>query len=205
MKKSVIIALMAFSTIAFAQEKTYQFRQISINEDGTWGAISFNGQIIFVDNKSDVGKNDVFDSKLYVLDKDNSEFKLPEFDKYDKIGSPFISEDGKEFYFTVSGTVRSKSKWKLFSSGTDLYTLQILIVSKTANGEWSEPVPFQHNGNNFSTGDPCLSPDGTYLYFVSNREGGKGGTDIYRSKRNTDGTWDEPQNLNEINTGGDER
>ncbi|MDR0755116.1 MAG: OmpA family protein [Prevotellaceae bacterium] len=205
MKKSVIIALMALSTIAFAQEKTYKLKQIPINEDGTWGAISFNGQIIFVDNKANAGKNDVFDSKLFTFGKNNSELSLPAFEKYDKIGSPFISEDGKEFYFTVSGTVASKLKGKLFVSGTDLYTLQILSATRTANGEWTEPVPFQHNGNNFSTGDPCLSSDGTYLYFASNREGGKGGTDIYRSKRNSNGTWDEPQNLNEINTDGDER
>ncbi|MDR2064749.1 MAG: OmpA family protein [Prevotellaceae bacterium] len=205
MKKYIITALMALSTIAFAQEKTYKLKQIPTSDGGNWGAISFNGQVIFVDNKANVSKNDVFDSKLFILDKNNTDLKLPALEKYDKIGSPFISKDGKEFYFTVSGTVASKSKRSLFKSGTYIYTLQILISVKDANGEWAEPVPFQHNGNNFSTGDPCLSPDGKYLYFVSNREGGKGGTDIYRSKRNSDGSWGEPQNLSEINTTGDER
>ncbi|MDR2652405.1 MAG: OmpA family protein [Prevotellaceae bacterium] len=205
MKKIMIMVLMIFSTISFAQEKTYQLKQIPTGENGTWGAISFNEQIIFVDNKTNVGKNDAFDSKLFILDKNNTELALPSFEKYDKIGSPFISEDGNEFYFTVSGTVASKTKKGLFTSGTELYPLQILISTKGANGEWTEPVSFQHNGNNFSTGDPCLSPDGAYLYFVSNREGGTGGTDIYRSKRNNDGTWGEPQNLTEINTSGDER
>ncbi|MDR1552488.1 MAG: OmpA family protein [Prevotellaceae bacterium] len=205
MKKTMIMVLMMFSIISFAQEKTYQLKQIPKSKGGMWGAISFKGQIIFVDNKANIIKNNAFDSNPVIPDKNNAELELPAFEKYDNIGSPFISEDGKEFYVTVSGTVASKAKKRIFKAGTALYTLQILVCTRGANGEWTEPVPFQHNGNNFSNGDPCLSPDGTYLYFASNREGGAGGTDIYRSKRNSDGTWGEPQNLNEINTGGNER
>jgi outer membrane protein OmpA-like peptidoglycan-associated protein len=205
MKKVIIAVLMAFSTIAFAQEENYQLRQISTDENGTWGAVLLNGQLIFVGNNANASKTNAVESKLLVLDKNNVETQLPSFEKYDKIGSPFISKDGNEFYFVVSGTVEMKVKKKLFKTATNLYPLQILISTKGANGEWTEPVSFQHNGIKFSNGDPCLSPDGEYLYFASNREGGKGGIDIYFSKRNSDGSWGEPQNLSEINTSGDER
>lgn len=50
-----------------------------------------------------------------------------------------------------------------------------------------------------------LSPDGTTAYFTSNRPGGHGGFDIYRSRQLPDGTWGVPQNLGpEINSPEDE-
>jgi outer membrane protein OmpA-like peptidoglycan-associated protein/tetratricopeptide (TPR) repeat protein len=41
----------------------------------------------------------------------------------------------------------------------------------------------------------CLSPDGQTLYFTSNRRGGYGRLDIYRSKRTAEGDWGPAQNL----------
>ncbi len=42
------------------------------------------------------------------------------------------------------------------------------------------------------------SPDGKYLYFTSNRKGGYGGLDIYRSMRLSNGDWGTPVNLGPI-------
>lgn len=50
-----------------------------------------------------------------------------------------------------------------------------------------------------------LNAEGNILYFASNREGGLGGTDIYRSQKLPNGKWGPPQNLGaEINTPYDE-
>lgn len=50
-----------------------------------------------------------------------------------------------------------------------------------------------------------VTPDGNELYFSSNREGGFGGFDIYRSFRLPNGQWGVPRNLgNTINTEFDE-
>ncbi|MDY6800032.1 MAG: hypothetical protein SVU94_02270 [Bacteroidota bacterium] len=47
----------------------------------------------------------------------------------------------------------------------------------------------------------CLSPDGSTIYFTSNRDGGFGGLDIYKSIRNKKGKWNDPENLGpQINT-----
>ncbi len=52
---------------------------------------------------------------------------------------------------------------------------------------------------------PCLSPDGTTLYFVSDRPGGFGGKDIWSSVRLSSGNWSEPVNLgSKVNTKADE-
>jgi tetratricopeptide (TPR) repeat protein len=50
-----------------------------------------------------------------------------------------------------------------------------------------------------------ISRDGTILYFVSDREGGYGGRDIYKVVKNNDGTWGNVTNLGaSINTKYDE-
>ena len=41
----------------------------------------------------------------------------------------------------------------------------------------------------------CLSPDGKTLYFVSNKKGGAGGFDIYKSEYESDQGWGEAVNL----------
>jgi outer membrane protein OmpA-like peptidoglycan-associated protein len=208
MKKFIILALMAFSTLATAQEeKSYKISQVPTEKGGTWGAIpGENGQLIFTDNAANVSKGDDFKSRLFLLDRNNKETALPNFSKYERIGSPYISATGKEFFFTVSGTVAAKtSGGGIFSPGTKIYPLQIMIAKKGANGEWGAEEAFEHNSNQFSNGDPALSPDGNYLYFTSDRSGGQGGTDIWRSKRTGNG-WGEPENAGSvINTGGDER
>jgi outer membrane protein OmpA-like peptidoglycan-associated protein len=56
----------------------------------------------------------------------------------------------------------------------------------------------------YSTGHPCLADQGMTLYFCSNRPGGYGGYDIYKSRRTATG-WSVPENLGHpINTAGNE-
>ena len=65
-------------------------------------------------------------------------------------------------------------------------------------------IAFPHNGEGISNYSPCFSEDGLTLYFSSDRAGGFGGMDIYRST--FDGNkWTSPENLGEdVNTKGDE-
>lgn len=70
--------------------------------------------------------------------------------------------------------------------------------------EWGALVPFEHNDPDFNLGQPAVSPDGQRLYFVSDRPGGKGGTDIWYCDRKGDG-WADPVNLGgKVNTPGSE-
>ncbi len=53
----------------------------------------------------------------------------------------------------------------------------------------------------FHESSATLSPDGNILYFVSDREGGFGGRDIWMSRKNNNGDWGKVTNLgNVINT-----
>ena len=104
-------------------------------------------------------------------------------------GAAFISADGKKLYLTGCG-------WKRDSS-CDIY------VSEWVDGMWTMPRRLKGSVNTDSwESQPCVSGDGKELYFVSRRSGN---ADIYCAKRNANGSWNEPQNLNEsINTKGTE-
>ena len=108
-------------------------------------------------------------------------------------GAQSISQDGEWLVFTAC------NRQDGFGS-CDLY------ISYLSKEGWSEAINL---GNKINTdqweSQPCLSPDKRSLYFASRRFGGYGGTDIYVSHLQPNGTWSEPENLGpEINTSADE-
>lgn len=108
-------------------------------------------------------------------------------------GPACFSSDFSEMYFTKVDNTHRKGA----TAQPKLYW------SKHGSG-WSKPVALPFSSNDYATGHPSLSKDGQYLFFASNMAGGKGGTDLYVSKREGD-TWGAPQNLGaEVNTAGDE-
>jgi outer membrane protein OmpA-like peptidoglycan-associated protein len=65
---------------------------------------------------------------------------------------------------------------------------------------------FTNVNTSYWESQPSISPNGKTLFFASDRPGGFGGTDIWMSRQNADGTWDRPVNLGpDVNTKGDER
>jgi outer membrane protein OmpA-like peptidoglycan-associated protein len=81
------------------------------------------------------------------------------------------------------------------------------IYSSHLEGDtWTVPAKLNSNVNSkFWEPAAFLSADGNTLYFVSDRPGGHGGTDIYMSKRTPGGDWGRAINLGpKINTEEDE-
>ena len=78
-----------------------------------------------------------------------------------------------------------------------------LYFTSYKNGKWTEMQKLESPINDPKSNETnaCLSADGTTLYFISDRFGGFGGKDIYKSTRKEDGTWGTPQNLGaKVNT-----
>jgi outer membrane protein OmpA-like peptidoglycan-associated protein/tetratricopeptide (TPR) repeat protein len=112
--------------------------------------------------------------------------------KYNE-GAQSLSPDGKYLFFT--GCNRPDGLGRC-----DIY------VSHKDGKDWSEPFNLGAPVNSmYWDSQPAISPDGTTLYFVSNRPGGIGGYDLWKSRLKDDGYWSEPENLGpEINTPYDE-
>ena len=74
------------------------------------------------------------------------------------------------------------------------------------DGKYSTPVKLSPAINSKCVEkNACLSEDGSTMYFASNRKGGYGGYDIYKSERLESGDWGLIQNVGPvINTSSDE-
>ncbi|MDQ3192409.1 MAG: OmpA family protein [Bacteroidota bacterium] len=87
-----------------------------------------------------------------------------------------------------------------------LYKNEGIFISKLNGDVWDVPVKLTENINS-KAWEPhaSISADGKSLYFTSDRKGGYGGRDIYRSKKLPNGEWGLPLNMgSEINTPYDE-
>ena len=124
---------------------------------------------------------------------DNIEPLEGELNSPDDEGSPSFSSDGKVMYFTRCRSVKGES-------------LGAEIMSATrSGGKWGKPTKVELSKDSSVTfAHPTVSPDGKFLYFVSDMKGGFGGKDIWRSEING-GKYGAPVNLGpSINTSGDE-
>ena len=111
----------------------------------------------------------------------------------DNEGAQNISQDGKMLVFT--GCNRPDG----------LGSCDIYYAIHTRQG-WSTPKNIGEPINSeFWESQPCLSPDKKDLYFAAADPSGFGGSDIWVSHRQADGSWGNPQNLGtNINTRGNE-
>jgi tetratricopeptide (TPR) repeat protein len=74
-----------------------------------------------------------------------------------------------------------------------------LYVSKYKNGTWSKLEKLNSNINTkYWESHASVSKDGRTLYFTSNRAGGYGGLDIYKSERKKNGDWGPALNLGPV-------
>ena len=117
-----------------------------------------------------------------------------EFNTGDDEGACCFSLDGKTIYFTRCRSVKGSSL------GAEIYK------SVRSGAQWASPTKVVlFNDSSISTAHPALSPDGKYLYFVSDNKDGFGGKDIWRSEIKSDDSYAMPENLGEeINTEADE-
>lgn len=114
-------------------------------------------------------------------------------------GTISVTADGKFIFFTACN--RTNERGEPQGQGScDLY------FSIYNNGVWSKPTNLGIPVNSASwESQPSISSDGLTIYFSSNRPGGFGGMDIYKSTFKN-GRFDLPKNLGDkINTPGDEQ
>ncbi len=97
----------------------------------------------------------------------------------------FLSFNGKDLYLSSDDPENSD-----------------IFVTTIEGNKWIQPLQFEKPINTKSNENhACLTKDGNTIYFTSDRKGGLGGFDIYKSTVNEKGLWGDPVNLgSEINT-----
>ncbi|WP_417860593.1 OmpA family protein [Winogradskyella sediminis] len=185
-------------------------------ENSDFGSYMFNNTLYFASSSASDSKVynwnkepflDIFQLEVTTEDDNSQSYGSPSEINADGLNTDYheasvaITKDGKTMYFTRDNTTK-RNRLKYDKEGTT----HLKIYKATLEGDqWSNVEELPFNDDLFSTGHPALSPDNKTLYFVSDRDGGLGQTDIYSVSINDDGSYGEPENLgDEINTEGRE-
>ena len=101
-------------------------------------------------------------------------------------GGPSITADNRFMVFTIC-----ERNPKTGAQNCDLY------YTTYEYGVWNgiRPMPEGINRPESWESQPTISPNGDILYFTSDRKGGYGGLDLYRSTKDANGNWGVPENL----------
>ncbi len=89
---------------------------------------------------------------------------------YDE-GACCISPDGREMYLTQCTYVEAAPRYAK------------VVVANRTDAAWGKPSDFELTKDTLSAfAHPAISPDGEWMYFVSDMPGGLGGLDIWRTR-----------------------
>lgn len=115
-------------------------------------------------------------------------------------GAQSVSADGQFLFFTAC------QEYGTYPGNRKGFGSCDIFFSRRTGKEWSKPVNAgEPVSSNAWDSQPSFASNGKTLYFVSNRQGGKGGSDIWKSTIAADGRWSNPVNLGDsVNTPYDE-
>ena len=204
------------SNMNYLYEDSIHFatRLLSINTtDAEWGCVPFEDGILFISNRPSVKPMKRIDAttlqsfyEIYharekpdtLMDGWSKLYVKPNLYKANHIA-------GNAATFSLYSS-NSKMVFAASSASKDINGMQLLglYFAELQQGKWTLSIEFVHNNMAWSTTDPSIDEKGKTLYFSSDRPGGYGGKDLYRSEW-INNHWTAPTNLGEaINTPMDE-
>ena len=158
--------------------------------------ITFEGNFIFFASSRHGG---IGGTDIWYLEKTGASWSAPK-----NLGKPInstmaetdpaLSPDGKYLYF-VKNTGKLNSKGKPCG--------KIFIAERRGKESFLEPKPLLAPINTGCDCNPRILADNS-MTFASERAGGKGGYDQYKSEPKEDGTWSTPVPMSFINTPDDD-
>ncbi|MCB0803491.1 MAG: OmpA family protein [Bacteroidetes bacterium] len=173
--------------------------------------LSPDNQYLFFTRKAEVDSRSVMgtqEKELFIQSRRQYNGKYSEgipmptpFNQGAYQGGASISIDNRLLFITIVDQVVTRDG-RGFSNG-DIY------YSEFEGGKWGmlKSIGDHINGRFTWEGQPSISADNKTLYFASARgEDNFGGMDLYKTERQTDGSWGPPINLGpKINTKGNEK
>jgi outer membrane protein OmpA-like peptidoglycan-associated protein/Tol biopolymer transport system component len=190
--KKIIILILALAYTSISQPMNITPLEFNSSADDFGSSIIHNGRTLYF-SSAKKGKQRIFFSEKIGTGWTLSNETTDALNKGEEVGFPSLSQDGTNMIFSALGhQVKGEGR-------TDLYS------ARKIEGEWTEITNLGKIINTrFWESQPCLSRDGSILFFVSDRPEGYGGTDIYYSRK-VDGNWEKPKNAGpKINTEFDE-
>ena len=188
-------------------DSRYEVQQLPIEIPGAvFSPVIFNDGLVFVGEGATGSlvkkmttwiEGPYFDLYYVPLNQDK-----PGFPKYldDRLNSVF-HEGPATFFDGGNKVIITRSAFK--KGQEDTRNLQLMIAERKPNGTWTSPKKLFHH-QDYSIAHPAITQDGKVLYFSSDKPGGFGGSDLYRSEL-VDGQWTDPVNAGpQINTSGNE-
>ncbi len=117
------------------------------------------------------------------------------YNKNENEGGATVSIDNKHLFYTICKDEGGPQM------NCDVY------YSDFVDGKWTEIQKVEGINDKIDwDSQPSIAADGKSLYFASDRKGGLGGIDIYKSIRDETGKWSPPENLGPtINTSGNDK
>ena len=185
---TLLLSLNSFSQLVQVSPVSFNSKNDHFNSN-----ISNNGKAIFFTSDRTGGKQ-----KVFFTENDNGNWKSPK----EVVGDINEGKESGAVALTSDGQFMLFAAFEHESGGfgrTDIYS------AEKVNGVWKNVKNLGANVNSDAwDSQPMISNDGTMLFFVSDRSGGFGGTDIYISFKTADG-WSKAQNAGRsINTDSDE-
>lgn len=178
-----------------------QTKKISTSNDcleAEFGAVAYKNDLVyakFSENERVTSKKDsiAFVSNLRLMNSQGDTNWLPQLAVPNKLisGVTFLPENTGLYYCLCD-------KVNLIEVRCDIYFRKF-----NENGGVGEPLKISANSNGFSTQHPAVGKDNNgklWLYFSSNRPGGKGKDDLYRAAVLENGEVEAPENLVTLNT-----
>lgn len=183
------LLLFCFLVISESKAQNVEISSVGFNttSDDFGSSISQNGRLMYF-TSSRSGDN----QKVFVVERNSNGWKSPDeinggVNDATQTGAVTLTSDGQ--YMIFSAFEHSKNG----IGRTDLYS------ARKVDGKWTDITNLSILNSPAFDAQPSLSNDGQTLYFVSDRDGGKGGTDIYISKKSNN-EWTKPINVSQLNS-----
>jgi outer membrane protein OmpA-like peptidoglycan-associated protein len=178
-----------------------QTKKISTSNDcleAEFGAVAYKNDLVyakFSEKEKVTSKKDsiAFVSNLRLMNSQGDTNWMPQLAVPNKLisGVTFLPENTGLYYCLCD-------KVNLMEVRCDIFFRKF-----NENGGVGEPLKISANASGFSTQHPAVGKDNNgklWLYFSSNRPGGKGKDDLYRAAVLENGEVDAPENLVTLNT-----
>jgi len=193
----------------FNARMKYDLEKVNFNTKfNDFGAVKLNDNVVFTSSR-DEGVSikriyswdgqpllDIYQTPMEDASNNTTKKLEGDVNTIEHDGPATFSADGTKMYFSRNNYTNNKK----ITSNKGVMLVGI-YSAELVNGAWTNVKPSNLNNSNYMVYHPSLSQDGKKLYFTSDMPGGFGGTDIYVTDVNKDGSLSTPENLgNVVNT-----